>query len=108
MTVAAPHGLSETEAQARRAAGQGNNVQLKSGRTYGRIVRENVFNFINNLLFALGLTLIVLGHYLDATVSVGVVMANTVVNLWQEVRAKRILDRITILTRPTATVEETR
>ncbi|MGO8683240.1 MAG: HAD-IC family P-type ATPase [Thermoleophilia bacterium] len=104
MITAAPHGLSEADAQARRAAGQGNTVQLTPGRTYRQIVRENVFNFINNLLFALGITLIILGRYLDALVSVGVVMANTVVSLWQEVRAKRTLDRIAILTRPKATV----
>lgn len=104
MITAAPHGLSEAEAQARRAAGQGNTVQFTPGRTYRQIVRENVFNFINNLLFALGITLIILGRYLDALVSVGVVLANTVVSLWQEVRAKRTLDRIAILTRPKATV----
>jgi cation-transporting ATPase E len=104
MMTAAPHGLSEAEAQARRAAGQGNTVQFTPGRTYRQIVRENVFNFINNLLFALGITLIILGRYLDALVSVGVVLANTVVSLWQEVRAKRTLDRIAILTRPKATV----
>ena len=56
MITAAPHGLSEADAQARRAAGQGNTVQLTPGRTYRQIVRENVFNFINNLLFALGIT----------------------------------------------------
>ena len=44
-------GLSEEEAGRRRAAGQGNDVQIRTGRTYGRIVRDNVFNFINNLFY---------------------------------------------------------
>jgi len=97
-------GLTEAEAAARRAAGQANVVPFTTGRTYPQIVRDNVFNVINDLLFALGVTLIVLGRYLDAVVAVGVVMANTFVGLVQEVRAKRTLDRIAILTRPRATV----
>ncbi len=97
-------GLSEAEAAARRAAGQGNVAPLRVGRTYAQIVRDNVFNLINLILFALGITLIVLGRYLDALVAVGVVLANTFVSLYQEVRAKRTLDRIAILTRPKATV----
>ena len=104
MTPSSWTGLTEAEAQARRAAGQGNDVQITSGRTYKQIVRENVFNLINNLLFALGITLVALGRYLDAAVSVGVVMANTVVSLLQEIRAKHTLDRIAILTRPKAAV----
>ena len=102
-TEAVPEGLSESEVLARRAAGQGNTVPSGTGRSYGRIVRDNVFNFINNVLFALGITLVALGRYLDALVSVGVVLANTVVSLYQEIRAKRMLDRIAVLTRPRAT-----
>jgi cation-transporting ATPase E len=75
-----------------------------SGRTYRQIVRDDVFNFINNLLFTLAVVLIALGHYLDALLSVGVVLVNTVVSLYQEVRAKRTLDRIAILTRPHSVV----
>ncbi len=37
-------GLSEAEAQARRAAGQGNYSPLRTSRTYPQIVRENVVN----------------------------------------------------------------
>ncbi|MBN2205573.1 MAG: haloacid dehalogenase, partial [Thermoleophilia bacterium] len=97
-------GLSAAEAARRRAAGQGNDVQIHAGRTYRQIVRYNVFNFINNLYFSLGVLLVALGRYLDAVVAVGVILANTLVSLFQEVRAKRTIDRIAILTRPKATV----
>jgi cation-transporting P-type ATPase E len=99
-----PMGLTEAEATRRRAAGQGNDAPVATGRTYGQIVRDNVFNFINNILFALAIVLIALSHYLDALLSVGVVAANTVISLYQEVRAKRTLDRIAILTKPRAVV----
>jgi cation-transporting ATPase E len=97
-------GLTQAEVLKRRAAGQGNNVTVAGGRTYKQLLRENVFNFINNVLFTLGIVLVALGHYLDALVTVGVVVANTVVSLIQEVKAKHTLDRIAILTRPKATV----
>ncbi len=97
-------GLTEAEAARRRAAGDGNEVPATAGRTYRQIVRDNVFNFINNILFVLAAVLIAFRHYLDALLSVGVVAANTVISLYQEVRAKRTLDRIAILTRPHAVV----
>jgi cation-transporting ATPase E len=99
-----PTGLSDAEAQRRRQQGLGNDVPVKTSRTYPRIVRENVFNFINNVLFILGALLIILGRPLDALISVGVVVLNTIVSLLQEIRAKILLDRIAILTRPKATV----
>jgi|GEM_PF-71240 len=97
-------GLSETEVQRRRAAGQGNTVLTRTSRPYKQIVRENVFNFINNVLFTMGAILIIIGQFLDALMTVGVIALNTVVNLVQEIRAKILLDRIAILTRPKATV----
>ena len=99
-----PVGLTDSEVQARRAQGLGNVLPAPTGRTYLEILRENVFTFINNVLFGLGFALVLLGHWTDALVSVGVVCVNLVVGVVQEVRAKRILDRIALLTRPRATV----
>ncbi len=97
-------GLTEAEVAARRAAGQGNTAPPPTGRTYLQIMRENVFTFINNILFLLGLALVLVGRPLDALVSVGVIAVNIVVSVVQEIRAKRVLDRISLLTRPTALV----
>jgi cation-transporting ATPase E len=97
-------GLSTAEADRRRAAGQGNDVEIKAGRTYGRIVRDNVFNFINNLFYFLGILLLILGKPLDAFAVVFVIAANTVISLFQEIRAKRVMDKMAILLRPKADV----
>ena len=97
-------GLSTAEAERRRAAGQGNDVEIRAGRTYGRIVRDNVFNFINNLFYFLGILLLVLGKPLDAFSVVFVIGANTVISLFQEIRAKRVMDQMAILLRPKADV----
>ncbi len=97
-------GLSETEVVARRQRGQGNNVQFQSSRTYADIIRANVFTFINLVLFGIGAVLVVLGLYSDAFASVGIAFWNTVIGIAQELRAKRALDKIALLTRPKATV----
>ena len=99
-----PAGLSDAEAAARRAAGHGNSAPPATSRTYAQIVQENVFTFINNVIFVLGVLLIVVGRPLDALVSIGVIGTNILVSVVQEVRAKRMLDRIALLTRPTATL----
>ena len=90
-------GLTDAEAQRRRSAGLGNAALPPTSRTYAQILRENVFTFINNILMALGIALVVVGRPIDALVSVLVIATNVVVGVVQEVRAKRTLDRIALL-----------
>jgi cation-transporting ATPase E len=97
-------GLSDAEAAERRARGLGNSAPPSTTRTYWAIVRENVFTFINNVLFLLGALLVIVGRPFDAFVSLLVIGTNIVVGIYQEVRAKQALDKIALLTRPTATV----
>lgn len=99
-----PIGLSDREAAERRSRGLGNPQPPATGRTYREILRDNVFTFVNGVIFVMGLALVALGQWSDALVSVGVVTINVVVGLAQEVRAKRVLDRIALLTRPRARV----
>ncbi len=97
-------GLSEAEVRLRRANGQGNMVKLPTSRSYVQILRENILTVINLILFALSAALLLLGRPLDALTTVSVISFNLVVGIIQEIRAKRALDRIALLTRPSATV----
>lgn len=97
-------GLTESEVNARRQRGLGNNVRLDASRSYRQIVRENVFTFLNIVLFGIGVVLVLLGLYNDALFSVGIAAFNVIVGVTQEIRAKRALDKIALLTRPKATV----
>ncbi|MGD9376031.1 MAG: HAD-IC family P-type ATPase [Anaerolineae bacterium] len=97
-------GLSESEAVAHRERGLGNDVRLKTSRTYGDILRENVFTFFNMVLLSLGLLLLLLGSPKDAFFTATIALLNVVVATVQEVRAKIKLDRIALLARPKATV----
>src|SRR5215469_8334561 len=98
------HGLSEAAARALLAEESQRWKPPPASRSYWEIIRENVFTFINICLFGLGLTLLLLGRIGDALVSTGVISLNVLVSVVQEVRAKRSLDRIALLTRPKASV----
>ncbi len=97
-------GLTSQQVLERRSRGLGNKSPTRSTRTYAQIFRENVFTFINNVLFLLGIVLVIMGKVSDAVITVGIILINVVVSVIQELRAKRTLDRIALLNRPTATV----
>ncbi len=65
-TTSKLQGLSEAEAIARRKAGQGNNVKIKSSRDLCQILKENLFTFINAVFLTISLVLMSLGRYGDA------------------------------------------
>lgn len=102
--VAGLQGLTEHEAIARRARGEGNNVALRTGRSYIDIIRQNVLTFVNIILFTIGGALLLLGRLSDAVLSVGLIMLNIIIGVYQEARAKRQLDKIALLARPKATI----
>jgi cation-transporting ATPase E len=92
-------GLTDDEAVARRRRGEGNVAVTGSSRTYATILRTNVFSFYNTILFVIGAALLALGRYNDAIVSVGLGLVNAAISAVQEIRAKRQLDRLQLLSR---------
>ncbi len=97
-------GLTEEEAERRRAEGQGHYLHPPTNLTYGKILRRNLFSFFNVVLFSIGLAIAILGSPKEAFVTVGTAVLNVIISTIQEVRAKRKLDQIALLTRPTAHV----
>jgi len=97
-------GLSEQEAQNRRRDGKGNDAVIKTGRSYIDIIRQNVVNLINVILFTIGMIMVLIGRPSEAFISVGLISLNAVIGIYQEARAKRQLDQIALLTRPKVTV----
>jgi cation-transporting ATPase E len=97
-------GLTQAEAARRRAQGMGNDTVIRTGRTYYEILRENALNPVNVLLTAIAGVLALLGLYGDAGVTIVLVLVNVVVGVYQQGRAKQTLDRLSVLTRPTATI----
>lgn len=90
-------GLTEQQVVAARSRGEGNSVGATPSRSYLLIVRTNLFNFFNNLLFAIGVGLLALGRVNDAILSVGLGLVNALISSIQELRAKRKLDSLRLL-----------
>ncbi len=97
-------GLSSSEVIARRSQGLGNNVAFKSSRGAGQILRENLFTFFNLVLVILGILLVLFGSPIEGLITSGVLLINILIATSQEIRAKRKLDQIALLTRPVAVV----
>ena len=97
-------GLSQSEVDARRKQGLSNDIKQKTSRSYGDIVRKNVFHPVNIVLYAIGLGMLLVGDVRSAVTVVGLVIFNAVVGIIQEVRSKRKLDQIALLARAKVTV----
>jgi cation-transporting ATPase E len=104
VSAAGPTGLSRREAEARRRRGEGNVTVSAASRSYARLLRTNVFSFFNVILFVIGAALLALGRYNDAFTSVGLGLVNAAISAVQEIRAKRKLDRLQLLSRGRVTV----
>ena len=97
-------GLTQTEVDVRRARGEGNEVAQDHGRSYLQIAQTNLFSFFNNILYIIGIALVMLGQTTDALMSVGLGILNAVISTVQEIRAKRQLDQVALLNQPQVVV----
>ncbi len=96
-------GLSDAEVSQRVAAGQVNVVPAPPDRTLGQIVAANTFTVVNAIMFTLFVLVLVAGSPQDG-LFVGVVVSNSVIGVVQEVRARRELRRLEVVTEPRAIV----
>src|SRR5258707_5079053 len=97
-------GLTDSEVIDRRKRGEGNNVKIGTSRSYLEIIRHNVLNLMNVILFSIGVVMILIGRTGEAFTSVGLIALNVVIGVYQEIKAKRQLDHIALLTRPKVSV----
>ena len=96
-------GLSSAEVAAQKAAGHLNTVSTTSSRTVRDIIQANVFTRFNAVLAFLFFVVITVGSLNDALFGL-VVVLNALIGIVQEVRAKRTLDRLTLINAPRVTV----
>ncbi|HEY3212653.1 MAG TPA: cation-translocating P-type ATPase [Actinomycetota bacterium] len=99
----AAEGLTAQEVAERVALGQVNDVPAVPSRTVGQIVRANVFTRFNALLGSLLVVTLIVGPIQDALFGF-VLVANSGVGIYQELRAKRTLDSLAVLTSPRARI----
>ena len=94
-------GLSAAEVDARVARGQTNVSSASSGRTILEIVRTNVLTRFNAILGSLFVVVLFVGPIQDGLFGI-VLVVNAVLGVVQELRARRSLERLAVLTAPSA------
>ena len=96
-------GLTAAEVVDRRSRGLASTDRERTSRSVAEILRANLLTRFNFILGALLVVILLLGEPQDALFGV-VLVVNALVGIGQELRAKRTLDRLAILTAPTARV----
>ncbi|MFL6243765.1 MAG: HAD-IC family P-type ATPase, partial [Acidimicrobiia bacterium] len=94
-----PTGLAEAEVRERVERGETNASAERSSRTFGEILRANIFTRFNAILGVLLVVILAVGHPQDALFGI-VLVSNALIGIVQEVRAKRTLDQLAVLSEP--------
>jgi len=96
-------GLTAAEVHERTAQGLVNDSGERTSRTLGEIIRANVLTRFNAILGVALVAIFVIGGLQDATFGI-ILVVNSAIGIFQEVRAKRTLDRLAVLNAPRARV----
>ena len=97
-------GLSQDEVDQRLAAGQTNNTERLTTRTAAGILRSNIFTLFNAVLASAIVALLAIRAYNDVVFLAAVTLANVLAGIVSEFRAKRALDRLSLLAQREVTV----
>ena len=96
-------GLTTDEVLARERAGQTNDAHEQTSRSLKDILRANILTRFNALLLVLFAVVLVVGSPVDGLFAL-VIVINSAIGIFQEIRSKRTLDRLAILHAPVALV----
>ncbi|MCR4782859.1 MAG: cation-translocating P-type ATPase [Lachnospiraceae bacterium] len=92
-------GLTASEAKAELRKGNGNIQSEKSQKTVKDIIRENTFTYFNLIFLVISILLIVAGSFNSLTF-LPVIFANMIIGIVQEIYAKNVLDKLSIINAP--------
>ena len=89
--------------QEHRLHGWTNRAVESASKTTKEIIHENVFTYFNLIFAVLAVLLCIAGSFRDLTF-LPVIIANTLIGIIQEVRAKQVLDKLSMLNAPRSAV----
>ena len=96
-------GLTSQQVQEHYLHGWTNKAVDPPSKTTKEIVYENVFTYFNLIFVVLAVLLCLVGSFRNLTF-LPVIIANTLIGIIQEIRAKQVLDKLTMLNAPKALV----
>ena len=96
-------GLTSQQVQEHQLHGWTNRAVESASKTTKEIIHENVFTYFNLIFAVLAVLLCIAGSFRDLTF-LPVILANTLIGIIQEVRAKQVLDNLSMLNAPRSAV----
>ncbi len=97
------NGLSHKQVEQARLRGEVNIQQKEFSKPVKKIIFDNIVNYFNILTVTIFLIIVLTGSFENA-LFIGVVFSNAFMGIVQEIRAKRTVDKLSILTAAKATV----
>lgn len=94
-------GLNENEVAARENAGFVNKAEISTDKSVKEIIRSNTLTYFNLIFFIIAVLLCVVGSFRNLTF-LPVVIGNSLIGIFQEIRAKKTLEKMSILNSPHA------
>ena len=98
------NGLSSAQVFARQQDGLVNKTKKHVTKSYFKIIYENVINFWNLLLFAIAALMIVARISITSFAFLVILLANIAIGLYQDIRARKLLDKLKVVSAPKVTV----
>ena len=96
-------GLTNEQVASRIKEGLNNKCKDKTKKTVLGNILKNLFTFLNMLLFIIGAVLISIGSFSNCFFFV-IITSNFFIGIYQEIRAKRKIDKLAVLTNVKTTV----
>ncbi|MBR5090678.1 MAG: HAD-IC family P-type ATPase, partial [Ruminiclostridium sp.] len=97
-------GLSLEEAAKRTTEGRVNGSAEIKTKSVSQIIRDNTLTFFNFLNIVLAALVMIFGGEIKNAMFIGVIFCNTGIGIFQEIRAKRTIDKLTLISAPKAHV----
>lgn len=96
-------GLTDEEVRQRVEEGLTNRADISTDKTTKEIVISNVFTYFNLIFLVITILLIMVGSFRNLTF-LPIIIGNTVIGIVQEIRAKKTLEKMSLLNSPRADV----
>lgn len=103
ITADAHRGLTREQVEAYIRAGCTNRAVDPPSKSISEIIKSNLFTYFNLIFLIIAILLILVGSFRDLTF-LPVIFANIGIGIFQEIRAKKTLDHLTMLHAPKAKV----
>lgn len=101
--ISPAQGLTSQQVEERTAQGKVNRQPDQITKSTGRIIFENVFTWFNAFNAAIGICIAAVGAYKNL-LYLGVILLNTLIGIVQELRSKKVVEKLSLISAPHAAV----